>query len=65
MSEQKLKSKYDWAGMFQTMSLKIVESTSEEQMYRILREFKDEFNSEYGKLSRVKRLAKGFREKEE
>ena len=61
-NKEKLKSKYDWAGIFQTMSLKIVESTSEEQMYRILRAFKDEFNSEYGKISRSKRLTNGFRE---
>ena len=65
MSEEKLRNKNDWADMFQAMWYEIVESTSEEQMYMILRAFKDEFNSEYGKLSRAKRLANGFREKEE
>ena len=36
--------------------------TSEEQMYRALRKFKEEdFMKEYGKLSRAKRRRKGFR----
>ena len=65
MSEEKLRNQNDWAGVFQTMALKIGLCTSEEQLYRQLREFKDEFNSEYGKLSRSKRLTNGFRENEE
>ena len=65
MNKEKLRNQNDWAGVFQTMALKVCLCTSEEQLYRQLREFKNEFNSEYGKLSRAKRLANGFREKEE
>ena len=57
-----MKNNYDWSGMFQTIAVKVAKCTSEEQMYRILKDFKDEFNNEYGKLSRAKRLINGFRE---
>ena len=63
-----MKNNYDWSGMFQTIAEKVAKSTSEEQMYRILKDFKDEFNIEYGKLSRAKyreRLANGFRDWED
>ncbi len=56
-----MKNNLDWAGMFQTIANKIAHTTSEEQMYKILKDFKDEFNDEYGRLSRVKRLTDGFR----
>lgn len=52
---------YNWAGMFQTVAAKVAKAKSEEQMYRLLKDFKDEFNAEYGKLSRAKRLTNGFR----
>ena len=58
------KNNLDWAGMFQTMANKIACCQSEEQMYRLLHSFKDEFNEEYGKLSRAKRMTDGFRSKE-
>lgn len=57
-----MKSKWDWSGLFMTMSLKMKNCTSEEDMYLRLKSFKDEFNSEYGSLSRMKRLKNGFRE---
>lgn len=57
-----MKNNYDWSGMLQTIASKVAKSTSEEQMYRILKDFKDEFNTEYGKLSRAKRLTDGFRD---
>lgn len=60
-----MKNQYDWSGMLQTIAAKVAKSKSEEQMYRILKDFKDEFNTEYGKLSRTKRLTDGFREWEE
>lgn len=59
-----MKNNYDWSGMFQTIAAKVAKCTSEEQMYKILKDFKDEFNNEYGKLSRAKRLIKGFRDQE-
>ena len=34
---------------------------SEEQMYQQLKKFKDQFNSDFGKLSRANRLKIGFR----
>ena len=37
---------------------------SEEDMYRQLKKFKEEFNTEYGKLSRAKRRKTGFRDYE-
>ena len=46
--------------MFQTMAYKLSNCTSEEQMYRQLQDFKSEFNTEYGKLSRKKRSKDGF-----
>ena len=60
-----MKNNYDWSGMLQTIAAKVAKSTSEEQMYRILKDFRDEFNTEYGKLSRTKRLTDGFRDWEE
>lgn len=60
MSE--LRSNLDWAGEFQTMAEKMRLCESEEQMYRTVRNFKEQFfNSEYGRLSRAKRRKKGFR----
>lgn len=57
-----MKNNCDWSGDFMTMSQKLALCTSEEQMYKILQDFKDDFNTEYGKLSRAKRLKDGFRE---
>ena len=61
INRKRLRNQTEWAGEFQTMAYKMSSCTSEEQMYQQLRAFKDEFNSEYGKLSRVKRLTNGFR----
>lgn len=59
---KELRSNLDWAGCFQTMAERMSLCTSEEQMYRALRKFKEEyFMKEYGKLSRAKRRRKGFR----
>lgn len=57
-----MKNNHDWSGEFMTMSQKLARCTSEEQMYKVLKKFKDDFNSEYGKLSRAKRLKDGFRD---
>lgn len=57
--------KLDWSGWFTTMAERMRKCESEEQMYRQLRKFKEEFNSEYGKLSRAKRNKKGFDANEE
>ena len=57
-----MKNNYDWSEMLQTIADKVAKAKSEEQMYRILKDFKDEFNEEYGKLSRTKRLTDGFRD---
>lgn len=59
---KELRSNLDWAGCFQTMVERMSLCTSEEQMYRALRKFKEEdFMKEYGKLSRAKRRRKEFR----
>lgn len=55
-----MKNNLDWAGTFMTMSERMRLCTNEEQMYQQLKKFKEEFNSEYGKLSRAKRRKKGF-----
>ena len=55
----------DWSGLFMTMAERMRKCESEEQMYRQLRKFKEEFNSEYGKLSRAKWNKKGFDANEE
>ena len=60
-----MKNNYDWSGIFQTIATKVAKAKSEEQMYRILKNFKDDFNEEYGKLSRAKRLTDGFRDWED
>ena len=60
-----MKNNYDWSGIFQTIATKVAKAKSEEQMYRILNNFKDDFNEEYGKLSRAKRLTDGFRDWED
>lgn len=60
MSE--LRSNLDWAGEFQTMAERMRLCESEEQMYNALRKFKEQvFSSEYGRLSRAKRMRRGFR----
>lgn len=57
-----LQSNLNWAGVFQTMANRMSHCTSEEQMYRVLKRFKEEeFMPEYGRLSRTKRRKKGFR----
>ena len=57
-----LRSNLDWAGYFQTMANRMSYCESEEQMYKVLRRFKEEdFMSEYGRLSREKRRKHGFR----
>lgn len=55
-------NKYDWTEMFQTMANKVAKCRSEELLYRQLKDFKDEFNSQYGKLSRMNRQKDGFSE---
>jgi len=60
-----LRSNLDWASEFQTMAERMVLCESEEQMYQTLRKFKEQFfNSEYGRLSRAKRMKRGFRWKD-
>lgn len=56
-----MKNNLDWAGVFMTMAERMRLCMNEEQMYRQLKKFKEEFNSEYGKLSRAERSKKGFR----
>ena len=51
--------------MLQTIAAKVAKAKSEEQMHRILKDFKDEFKTEYDRLSRAKRLTDGFREWED
>lgn len=53
-----IKYNLDWSGWFMTMSERMRKCESEEQLYRQLRNFKDEFNSAYGKLSRSRRNRK-------
>lgn len=57
-----MKTNLDWAGEFMTMAERMARCKSEEQMYQQLRNFKEMFNSEYGKLSRAKRNKDGFRQ---
>lgn len=57
-----MKTNLDWAGYFMTMSHRMAKCTSEEQMYQQLIVFKNDFNSEYGRLSRKKRNKHGFEE---
>lgn len=57
-----LRSRSNWAGEFQTMAQRMMYCESEEQMYEVLRNFKEDiFMPEYGRLSRTKRMKKGFR----
>lgn len=59
---KELRSNLDWAGYFKTMAERMTLCESEEQMYCQIRRFKDEdFMPEYGRLSRAKRMKKGFR----
>ena len=51
----------DWSGYFRTWSEQLRYCDSEEDIYRKLKKFKEEFNSDYGKLSRRKRRKDGFR----
>ena len=51
----------DWSGWFTTMAERMRKYESEEQMYRQLQKFKEEFNTEYGRLSRTQRSKTGFR----
>ena len=55
----------DWSGYFRTWSEQLRYCDSEEDIYRKLKEFKEEFNSAYGKLSRSKRRKDGFKYKED
>lgn len=57
-----MKANLDWAGEFMTMAERMARCKSEEQMYQQLRNFKEMFNSEYGKLSCAKRNKDGFRQ---
>lgn len=50
----------DWSGYFRTWSEQLAYCDSEEELYRKLKKFKEEFNSGYGKLSRRKRRKSGF-----
>ena len=54
----------DWCGYFRTWSEQIVNCDSEEDLYRKLRRFKEDFNPAYGRLSRIQRMRSGFRYKE-
>ena len=57
-----LRSNLDWARRFKIMAVRMSLCESEEQMYKQLRQFKEEdFIPEYGRLSRAKRRIKGFR----
>lgn len=60
-----MKCNLDWAGEFQTMAERMRLCTSEEQMYQQLNKFKNQFNSDFRKLSRANRLRRGFRGFEE
>ena len=51
----------DWSGYFRTWSEQLSYCTSEEDLYKKLMKFKEEFNSAYGKLSRRKRRKDRFR----
>lgn len=51
----------DWSGYFRTWSIQLMYCDSEEELYRKLKKFKEEFNSSYGKLSRRERRKNGFR----
>ena len=55
-----MKNNLDWAEMFMAIAERVWFCKSEEQMYQQLKKFKEEFNSEYGKLSRAERSKKGF-----
>lgn len=55
---------FDWSCIFQTWSRELKCCESEEDLYIMLKKFKEEFNSSYGKLSRRKRRKDGFRYKE-
>ena len=50
-----------WCGYLRTWSEQLACCDSEEDLYRKLRKFKEEFNSAYGKLSRKERRKRGFR----
>lgn len=52
---------WDWCGYLRTWSEQLTYCDSEEDLYRKLRKFKEEFNSAYGKLSRKERRKRGFR----
>ena len=54
----------DWSGYFRTWSEQLRHCDSEEDIYRKLKKFKEEFNSAYGRLSRSKRRKNGFRYKD-
>lgn len=54
----------DWSGYFRTWSEQLIYCNSEEDLYRKLKKFKEEFNSAYGKLSRRDRSKIGFRYKD-
>ena len=45
MSDQK--SNLDWAGMFQTMAMRMTSCTDEDKLYQQLRSFHDEFEDAY------------------
>lgn len=51
----------DWSGYFRTWSEQLSYCDSEEDLYRKLKKFKEEFGSAYGKLSRKERRKCGFR----
>ena len=50
----------DWSGWLRTWSEQLMYCTSEEDLYKKLNKFKEELNSDYGKLSRRKRNKNGF-----
>ena len=54
----------DWCGYLRTWSEQIANCDSEEDLYRKLRKFKEDFNPAYGRLSRTQRMRNGFRYRE-
>ena len=53
-------SELDWSGYFRTWSEQLRYCNSEEDLYKKLKKFKEEFNPAYQKLSHRKRRKDGF-----
>ena len=59
-----LRTNLDWAGVFRTVSERLSLCKSEEQMFRTLQKFKEDFNTEYKRWNRTSRRKDGFRWKD-